>query len=93
MRRKWTQSLQMHLNGGSKYSTLVYRVLCDGSVTNITRTRSTGGSPKYLLTGDVFVCGGDEFDALKAKPGELEAWLEAHNGPGSDALKEFLKEE
>jgi hypothetical protein len=79
MKAKFTQRMQMHLNGGSDYSVLCYEVLRDGKPTGITRNRATNGSPQYLLTSDVFQCGKDEFDVLKG--GNLQEWLEAHSTP------------
>lgn len=79
MKRKWTQSMTMHLNGGSKFSSLIYKVLCDGKPTNIQRARETNGSPQYLITADEFLCGGDVYDMLARKGEGLEEWLEAHH--------------
>lgn len=73
---KFTQSLTMHLNGGKDFSALQYKILCDGKPTNIIRVRKTGGSPKYLITSDIFACGKEEFDNLAAKGVGLQEWLE-----------------
>ena len=80
---EFTQRLTMHLNGGSKFSTLDYAVYADGRPTPIVRGRRTGGRPKYLVTDDVFYCKAckAEYDVLA--PGGrsgLPAWLEAHAG-------------
>jgi hypothetical protein len=77
-KRKFTQHMTMHLNGGSKFSELHYRVHADGVATNIYRFKRTDGSPKYLITDDVFVCGDDRFDVLASEGVGLTDWLEAH---------------
>lgn len=79
MKRKWTQTMTMHLNGGSKFSSLVYKILCDGKETNIQRATATNGSPRYLKTADEFLCGDDVYDMLARKGEGLEEWLEAHH--------------
>lgn len=75
----FTQTLKMHLNGGSKFSSLVYDVMRDGKPTGITRSKRTNGSPQYLIEQDVFVAADQsEFDNLKARGAGLTDWLEAH---------------
>ena len=73
----WTQSLKMHLNGGTKFSSIVYNILADGKPTGITRTKRTSGSPKYLIELDRFESSnGYEFDMMKTMGVGLMAWLE-----------------
>ncbi len=75
----FTQRMKMHLNGGSKFSTLIYDVLIDGKPTGIQRSKHTNGSPKYFITQDLFVAeDGSEFDMLAAKGQGITEWLEAH---------------
>lgn len=76
---KFTQRMMMHLNGGSNYSFMNFEVLRDGKRTEITRCRTTNGSPKYEITSDKFQCGKDEFDVLKDS--NLQEWLRAHSTP------------
>lgn len=73
-----TQTLTMHLNGGSKFSALNFDILADGKPTEIKRYNRTDGSPKYLITDDIFVCGEDEFDMLETKGVGLKEWVLAH---------------
>lgn len=80
---KFTQQMTMHLNGGSHYSELHYHVSADGVETDIYRFKRTDGSPKYLITQDIFVCGDDQFDCLAARGQGLMDWLEAHAAPRS----------
>ena len=75
---KFTQQMTRHLNGGSKFSELHYRVYADGVETPITRHKRTNGSPNYLITVDVFVCGDDRFDVRETKGAGLTDWLIAH---------------
>lgn len=82
---KFTQRVQMHLNGGSKFSVLEYNVLADDKPTEIKRVKRTDGRPKYLITDDCFCCGDDEFDNLTARPGELKEWLLAHTTAPSES--------
>jgi phosphoglycolate phosphatase-like HAD superfamily hydrolase len=87
-KRKFTQHMVMHMNGGSKFSELHYDVYADGAKTSIRHFRATNGRPKYLITDDVFVCGDDRFDNLAAKGNGLMDWLEAHTGPKLHAESE-----
>jgi len=75
---KLTQKMTMHLNGGNKFSELHFRVYADGKETQITRHKKTNGSPKYLITHDVFRCGDDEFDVMETKGAGMEIWLLSH---------------
>lgn len=76
---KFTEQMTMHLNGGSEFSELRYRVYGDGRELPITHARRTDGSPKYLITDDMFRCTcGAEFDRLAAKGVGLVAWLTQH---------------
>jgi hypothetical protein len=77
----FTQRLTMHLNGGSKYSELHYDVFADGKQTAIKRFKGTNGSPKYLVTADIFVCGDESFNNLAARGIGLLDWLCAHHKP------------
>jgi hypothetical protein len=84
---KFTQQMAMHLNGGSKFSELRYKIFADGKPTTFMRVTRTDGSPKYTKTQDVIfdttrpddpaAC----YDVLNAKPGGLQAWLEANVKP------------
>jgi len=77
---KFTESLTMHLNGGPEFSTLHYRVHGDGEELPITHHRRTDGSPKYLITDDMFHCEacGADFDRLAAGRVGLRDWLVEH---------------
>lgn len=79
---KFTQDLTMHMNGGSKFSELHYRVRGDGRELPITHHTRTNGRPKYLITDDVFRCKvcEAEFDCVATKRVGLLAWLEEHAG-------------
>lgn len=70
-----TQKMTMHLNGGSKFSELHYRILADGKEAGITRYRRTAGRPKYLVTADVLGCGDETFDVLAAKGVGMVDWI------------------
>lgn len=72
---KLTQTMTMHLNGGSKFSRLVFAILADGVDTGITRVTETSGSPKYLKTADELHKGEDVFDILGTKGVGAEAWI------------------
>jgi len=87
---KFTENLTMHLNGGSKFSELHYRVMGDGRELAITHHRRTGGRPKYLITDDVFHCKacGADFDALASKRVGLLDWLAEHSGHGTSPDRE-----
>lgn len=75
----FTQTLKMHLNGGSKFSVLVYDIKRDGKPTGITRSKRTNGSPQYLIESDVFAAADQsDFDNLAARGTGLVEWLEAH---------------
>jgi hypothetical protein len=75
---RFTEKMTAHLNGGSKFSELHYRVYADGVETKITHGRRTDGSPRYLITSDVFSCGDETFDNLAARGVGLKEWLVAH---------------
>lgn len=75
---KLTKRMTMHLNGGNKFSELHYEVLADGKLTGITQHRRTNGSPKYLITDDIWRCGDDEFDARAVNNVGLLDWIKAH---------------
>jgi len=78
-KRKWTQRMTMHLNGGNKFSQLNYAVYCDGIDTGIVRVTRTNGSPHYFKTADELHCGDEAFDMLACTDGrDAIAWLEAH---------------
>jgi hypothetical protein len=73
-----TQGMTMHLNGGSEFSELHYKILADGKETGITRLKRTSGSPEYLVTVDVLISGGHggvEFDVLAAKGFGMVDWI------------------
>ncbi len=72
---KLTQTMTMHLNGGSNFSELHYKILADGAETGITRFTRTNGSPKYLKTVDAFLNGTKEFDVLATKGVGMKEWL------------------
>jgi hypothetical protein len=82
---KLTQQMTMHLNGGSKFSELHHRIYADGVETNITRHKRTDGSPRYLITQDVFRCGDEEFDVMATKGVGMKEWLLAHVSPKEGA--------
>ena len=75
---KLTQTMTMHLNGGRKFSRLVYKILADGKDTGITRMTATNGSPKYLKTADELHKGEEVFDIMAAKGVGMEAWILSH---------------
>ncbi len=75
-----TQSMTMHLNGGSKFSELHYMILADGEETGIQRLRRTDGSPKYI-TQDVLTRGEESFDVLETRGVGMIDWILAHLGP------------
>lgn len=79
---KFTETMTMHLNGGSKFSELHYRVSGDGRELPIMHYRRTDGSPKYLITDDVFHCTacGADFDGIATRRVGLMAWLIQHAG-------------
>ncbi len=81
LRPKLTQKMTMHLNGGSKFSELHFKILADGNETGIKRCTRTNGSPKYLKTVDVLRCGDEEFDVLSAKGVGMVDWILAHIKP------------
>jgi hypothetical protein len=72
-----TQHL-MHLNGGNKFSELHYEIRADGAPTGIKRYRRTDGSPKYLVTADIFACGKETFDVIQTRGIGADEWLRAH---------------
>lgn len=84
---KFTESMTLHLNGGSKFSELHSRVSGDGRELPIMHRRRTDGSPKYLITDDVFHCTAcdAEFDRLAAEGAGLVDWLTEHAGHAADA--------
>lgn len=79
---KFTETMTMHLNGGSLFSELHFRVLGDGRELPITHHRRTDGRPKYLVTDDVFRCTkcGAEFDVRATRRVGLMDWLIEHAG-------------
>jgi hypothetical protein len=79
-----TQSMTMHLNGGSKFSELHFKILADGKETGITRHTRTNGSPQYLKTIDALVCGGEEFDILATRGVGMIDWILAHIKPEAE---------
>jgi len=78
---KLTQRLKMHLNGGSKFSSLVYMIYADGRDTGITRTTKTKGRPHYLIAEDTLSFGEETFDIMQTKGVGMKEWiLERVNG-------------
>ncbi len=80
---QFTQSMTCHLNGGNKFSQLDYEIKRDGKPCGVSRHTVTNGSPRYIKTRDVFVCGQDEFDVLATKGDGLLHWLETVTAPSS----------
>lgn len=74
-KQKLTQTMKMHLNGGSKFSRLVYAILADGKDTGITRITETSGRPKYLKTADKLHKGEEVFDILGLKGVGMIDWI------------------
>ena len=79
------QEMTLHLNGGSDFSELHYKITLDGREIATRHTR-TNGSPYYKKTADEMHCGEKTFDILKTKGEGATAWLE-------DCAKEERKEE
>jgi hypothetical protein len=75
---KLTRALTMHLNGGSEFSELRYKILPDGVETGITRLGRTDGSPRYRITVDVFACGEEWSDVLETKGVGMLEWILSH---------------
>lgn len=77
---RFTEQMTMHLNGGSNFSELHYRIYGDGRPLDILHHRCTGGSPKYLIMDDVFVCRvcKSEFDCIAMGRNGLMGWLLEH---------------
>jgi hypothetical protein len=80
-----TQTMKMHLNGGKKFSLLVYMILADGRDTGITRVTETSGSPKYLRTSDKMHIGDKEFDILATMGTGMSEWIIANQQPKEKA--------
>lgn len=59
---KLTQNMTLHMNGGSEFSELHYKILADGEETGITRHTRTDGSPKYEIVADEMHFGSDTYD-------------------------------
>lgn len=74
------QTMTMHLNGGRKFSRLVYKIMADGVDTGITRITETSGSPKYLKTADELHKGDEVFDILATKGIGMVEWILARCG-------------
>lgn len=84
---KLTQILNMHLNGGKKFSRMVWKILADDKDTGIARIRDTSGSPKYLVTSDKFLIGEEVFDVLATKGVGMEEWILSHAETSSSAAE------
>src|SRR6266852_1452215 len=80
---KLTQQMMMHLNGGHDYSRMSYRIYADGKETKIIRNTTTDGSPKYIVTDDVLICGDDMFDIEATKGMGMTDWVYAHLETGA----------
>jgi hypothetical protein len=87
---KFTQNMTTHINGGSEFSELHYRVAADGRETPVIHHQRTAGSPKYLITNDWFRCMECDvaFDNRAARGVGLRAWLEAHAHRSADVPAE-----
>lgn len=72
---KITGQMTLHLNGGSKFSELHYKVLVDNKETGITRHTRTDGSPKYKKVADELHYGEDTFDILACKGVGIKEWI------------------
>lgn len=88
----FTQSMTMHLNGGSTYSELQFAVYRNGVKTPITRLTRTDGRPKYTKTVDVLVCGNEVFDIMETKGVGMMEWLIAHSEPKGENNAESMAE-
>ncbi len=75
-KKGWTKSMTLHMNGGSEFSELHYKILHDGKESGITQHIRTDGSPDYKEVANEFHAGEATFDLLKDKG--LDAWLEAN---------------
>ena len=64
-----TQKLTLHLNGGSKFSELHYKIFADGEDTGMTRHVRTDGRPRYNTTADEIHCGDETLDLKSEGPG------------------------
>lgn len=84
---KFTQSMTMHLNGGSKFSQLHYKILADGKETGITRHTATNGSPQYLTTADELHFGSETFDVMETRGVGMMEWIETHAKPLAEVAK------
>lgn len=72
-----TQTLKMHLNGGSKFSERVVEILADEKPTGITIHTSTNGRPQYLITAKVIRYRDEEFDLMAATGEDPMEWIRA----------------
>lgn len=79
--------MSQHINGGAKFSQLVFDVFADGKPTGIARITNTDGSPLYVKTLDKLEKDGEEFDVLATRGDGMIAWLEAHHTPAEEPSK------
>jgi hypothetical protein len=86
---KLTQVMTLHLNGGSKFSELHYKILADGAETGITLHERTNGSPNYKYTARELHFGEETLDLMEEGHPKMRAWILEHV-PGPRAVeKEF----
>lgn len=63
---KITTVLQMHLNGGSKFSSRIDKVFVDGVYFGVTLHEATNGSPHHKYTARELHYGQDTYDLMKS---------------------------
>lgn len=71
-----TTRLDLHLNGGSKYSTRVDQIYHGGEPTGIRIHVQTDGSPRYQVVAKHLSYRTEELDLRTATPAEAQAWLD-----------------
>jgi hypothetical protein len=84
---KLTKRLFRHLNGGSKFSELVYRIYSDDVRTEVYELTRTDGRPDYYITERKLVCGDEELDLLKPHE-DAVVWVRARITAASDTREE-----
>lgn len=82
---KITGEMTLHLNGGSKFSSLHYKVLVDGKETGINRLTRTNGRPNYKKISDELYFNDETFDLLKAKGQGIKEWILERFNPSRES--------
>lgn len=87
-KHSYSKCMKMHMNGGKKFSAMIWDIHRDGVAIGVNLTDETSGSPDYRYTARTLRHGDQTFDVLAHGMAAGIAWLDqitlTADAPGDD---------